>query len=290
MRSVVLWCAVLASAVGCSRAGSTDDQGRVVSPDIESYEKIPRWAPRVRSLELIERLATPEWVNPTGVAVSPAGEIWISASDGGVWRLQGTTWVGVPTRQALLAVPQLTDTQPLWDLAFRGEELALIVPHDGLLYNPTNERARQHFCYEPEGDSGWNFSERWQESGAVAWGATGDVLYAAPVTVDDRFVYASAIATYDGQGGNLTGWHDLGDPSFRVEAMLPLRDGQLLLAHGDTLYQYEARGTPEGVIGKSLGDVGRIDGLAIRPDGALLVLDGAKRQISAYTGWQEALK
>ena len=226
---------------------------------------------------------------PVGVTLDPdSGTLYVLDAWEGVYALTDTGFQQHLTSDDL-TVTGGVDQRPYTDVAAMGDgRFAVSVRSDGLLYDPAVGGTVQHFCYEP-GDTGL-WAEEYQHTNSLGYDAGRDRLIATPQTiqVEDDLALEAFVAEFDGQEGTPLHFWSLDDAGFAPGAVAVQAGGSLLLAHGDTIYSYEAGAVAaDPLVGLAGLGVTRIEGLAVdATSGDLWVVDGERVALLRISGWR----
>ena len=220
-----------------------------------------------------------EQVEVSGVDLAADGSFVFSTRGHGLWRLEGDEAVRLLSVEALSEAWLPSD---LTDVAVLGAgRIALTVPGIGLLYDPSDDSVRQHFCYEP-GWGDWEISQ--QETYSLAFDPTTARLLSQPQTTTDGRADRTDVAEFDRETGESLAWHTLADRKFLASALTAAPEG-IVLARGSTLFDYElGDDTPHRRTDLAHLGIERIEGLATAGED-LWVLDATRNEVVRVRGW-----
>lgn len=225
--------------------------------------------------------------NLVGVAVQPSGRIAVLDANEGVFEEapDSATWVQVAGPQTLMR--DGVDLRPYTDIVSMEEGVfAVTVENDGLRLDVPNGTTTQHFCYLPGEELGELDPQQSQLTHAVGYDPELDVLFAQPQSFFGGVLESAEVGTYSGTaGGQPEGWFELKHEDFRAGGMVWDHD-RLLMADATNLLHSYTLGDEKPVPYVDLGalDLGTIEGMALRPDGTLVLVD--TDQLVEVTGWR----
>ena len=218
-----------------------------------------------------------------GVAVQPNGRLAVLDAMEGVFELDGDALVSIASPQTLQR--DGFDLRPYTDIVAMDDGIfAVTVENDGLRLDVENQVTTQHFCYLP-GEMELE-PERSQLTHAVGYDPELDVLFAQPQTYFAGEVTSAEVGTYSGAGGGQPeGWFELKREDVRSGGMVWDADRLLLVDASNVLHTYTL-GDDRPVPYVDLGELnlGVIEGMALRPDGSLVVVDA--ENLFILEGWR----
>jgi hypothetical protein len=220
-----------------------------------------------------------------GLTVVPAsGAIAVLHDQGGLFELVDGELVSIADPTALER--DGADLRPYTDVVAMGDGLfAVTVKNDGLLLDVDAGVTTQHFCYLP-GEELESDPVREELTHSVAYDAETDTLLAQPQTWVDGVLTSAQVGTYSGRrGGQPEGWFTLKDERFAAHAMVSDGPRTVKLARGGVLYTYDyGDRKPEPFADLTGLGVMDIEGMAVRDDDTLVVVDGGR--VLEITGWR----
>ncbi len=222
-----------------------------------------------------------------GVAVQPDGRIAVLDENEGVYTvdLEAAEWTRVAGPQVLMR--DGVDLRPYTDIVAMDDGVfAVTVENDGLRLDVETQTTTQHFCYLPGEELGEVDPQQSQLTHAVGYDPELDVLFAQPQTFFGGVLESAEVGTYSGTaGGQPEGWFELKHEDFRAGGMVWDGDRLLMADAQNVLHSYTlGDDKPVPYVDLAALDLGTIEGMALRPDGTLVLVD--TDQLVEVTGWR----
>lgn len=291
------------SAGGSSASGGTtaepDAEEIVILPEELEQIEAPHFAVTNRE-DLSDRL--PEGTTLEGVTQDPlTGKVYVLDPVAGIYLMSDSAAELVYAPGDITPEDGLLPLGNFSDLVALGRgRFALTSPNEGYIVDLTAGTMWRHFCYLPNITPGLSESETslsvayqqsgievWQSTGALAYEAATDRLWAQPITrrVDDDSLLGVEIAAFDLPTGEPQVWYGFTGVQVLAEAM-SVSPSTFYLGVESTLLQID-RPTGEFFGGYDLApEVSAITGLHALNEESFLLVD--RTQLVLFTvDWSE---